>query len=47
VQVATNSDAVVLRGVVKPEEKDRVDSLAQRFAGARQILDQLTVRARD
>jgi osmotically-inducible protein OsmY len=47
VQVATNSDAVILRGVVEPEEQDRVDSLAQQFAGARQIIDQLTVHARE
>jgi hypothetical protein len=47
VQVATNSDAVILRGAVEPEEKDGVDSLAQQFAGARQIIDQLTVHVRE
>jgi osmotically-inducible protein OsmY len=47
VQVATNSDAVILRGVVEPTEKDRVNTLAQQFAGARQIMDELTVRARE
>src|ERR1700722_19153540 len=47
VQVATNSDAVILRGIVEPAEKDRVDTLAQQFAGARQIIDELTVRARE
>jgi len=47
VQVATNSDAVILRGVVESVEKDRVETLAQQFAGARQIIDQLSVRARE
>jgi osmotically-inducible protein OsmY len=47
VQVATNADVVILRGVVEPAEKDRVDTLAQQFAGARQIIDELTVRARE
>jgi osmotically-inducible protein OsmY len=47
VQVATNSDAVILRGVVESTEKDRVNALAQQFAGARQIMDELTVRAHE
>ena len=44
VSVATNQQAVVLRGSVLPGEKDRVESLAGQYAGARQVIDQLLVR---
>lgn len=41
--IATNPEAVVLSGSVKPEEKDRIESLAEQFAGARQIINELLV----
>ena len=44
VSVATNQQAVVLRGSVLPGEKDRVESLAEQYAGTRQVVDQLLVR---
>jgi osmotically-inducible protein OsmY len=44
VSVATNQQAVVLRGSVLPGEKDRVESLAAQYAGTRQVVDQLLVR---
>jgi BON domain len=44
VSVATNQQAVVLRGSVMPGEKDRVESLAEQYAGTRQVVDQLLVR---
>jgi osmotically-inducible protein OsmY len=43
VGIATNPEAVILRGSVQPAEKERIDALAQQFAGARQIDDQLMV----
>ena len=42
--VATNQQAVVLRGSVLPGEKDRIESLAEQYAGTRQVVDQLLVR---
>jgi hypothetical protein len=44
VSVATNQQAVVLRGSVLPGEKDRIESLAEQYAGTRQVVDQLLVR---
>jgi osmotically-inducible protein OsmY len=43
VGIATNPVAVILRGSVPVDEKDKIDSLAQQYSGARQIVDQLTV----
>jgi osmotically-inducible protein OsmY len=43
VTIATNPQAVVLRGSVQPGEKDRIEALAQQFAGTRQVLDQTLV----
>jgi osmotically-inducible protein OsmY len=45
VTIATNPQAVVLRGSVKPEEKDRIETLAEKFVGTRQIINQLQVIA--
>lgn len=45
VTIATNSQAVVLRGAVKAADKDRIETLAQQFAGTRQVDDQLTIKA--
>jgi hypothetical protein len=44
VTIATNQQAVILRGLVKPDEKDRVEALASQYAGTRQVLDQLLVK---
>jgi osmotically-inducible protein OsmY len=44
VTIATNPQAVVLRGSVKPEEKDRVEALASQYAGTRQVINQLLVK---
>lgn len=44
VSVATNPQAVTLRGSVMPGEKDRIEALAQQYAGTRQVVDQLLVR---
>jgi hyperosmotically inducible protein len=44
VSIATNQQAVVLRGSVKPEEKDRVEAVASQYAGTRQVLSQLLVK---
>ena len=46
VTIATNPQAVVLRGSVTPEEKDRVEALGSQYAGARQVIDQLLVKDR-
>lgn len=45
VTIATNQQAVVWRGPVKPGENDRIESLAGQFAGTRQIVNQLPVIA--
>jgi hypothetical protein len=42
--IATNSQAVVLRGSVRSDEKDRIEALAQQFAGTRQVVNQLLVQ---
>lgn len=44
VSVATNPEAVVLRGSVSSGEKERINSVAEQYAGARQIIDELLVR---
>jgi hypothetical protein len=43
IEIATNSDAVVLRGAVRAQEPDRIESTAQQYAGIRQVINQLTV----
>jgi hypothetical protein len=44
VNVTTNQQAVILRGLVNPDEKDRVEALASQYAGTRQVVDQLLVK---
>jgi osmotically-inducible protein OsmY len=44
IRIDTNQQAVILRGTVMPEEMDRLEQLAQRYAGSRQIDNQLTVK---
>ena len=44
VTIATNQQAVVLRGSVEADEKDRIESLAALYAGTRQVVDQLLVQ---
>jgi len=44
VSIATNQQAVVLRGSVSSAEKDRVETLASQFAGTRQVVSQLLVK---
>ena len=44
VSVSTNPQAVTLRGSVMPGEKERIESVAGKFAGTRQVVDQLLVR---
>jgi BON domain len=44
VNITTNQQAVVLRGQVKPDEKDRVEAVASQYAGTRQVVDQLLVK---
>jgi osmotically-inducible protein OsmY len=44
VTVATNPQAVVLRGSVLPGEQSRIESLAGQYAGTRQVIDQLLVK---
>jgi osmotically-inducible protein OsmY len=43
VSIATNPQAVVLRGSVHPAEKDRIVALAGQYAGTRQVVDQLLI----
>jgi hypothetical protein len=43
IQIVTNSNAVVLRGAVRAQEPDRIESLVQQYAGIRQVINQLTV----
>jgi osmotically-inducible protein OsmY len=43
VRVSTNSDAVVLRGVVRSGELDQIEAVAQKYSGSRQVINQLTV----
>jgi osmotically-inducible protein OsmY len=44
VGIATNQQAVVLRGQVNSGEKDRVEALASQYAGTRQVVSQLLVK---
>jgi osmotically-inducible protein OsmY len=44
VSIATNPQAVVLRGQVSSAEKDRVEALASQYAGTRQVVSQLLVK---
>lgn len=45
VNIATNQQAVILRGAVATvEDKDRVETLAGQYAGARQVDSQLTIQ---
>jgi osmotically-inducible protein OsmY len=44
VGIATNQQAVVLRGQVTSGEKDRVEALASQYAGTRQVVSQLLVK---
>jgi osmotically-inducible protein OsmY len=42
--IATNSEAVILRGALpSADDKARVESLAEQYAGARQVDSQLTI----
>jgi hypothetical protein len=41
--VATNSQAVILRGAVSATDKDRIETLAGQYAGARQLDSRLTI----
>ena len=43
IQIVTNADAVILRGMVRTQEPDRIEAEVRRYAGSRQILNQLTV----
>jgi osmotically-inducible protein OsmY len=43
IQIISNADAVILRGMVQTLEPDRIEIEARRYAGSRQILNQLTV----
>jgi osmotically-inducible protein OsmY len=44
VSIATNQQAVVLRGSVSSADKDRIETLASRFAGTRQVDSQLSIK---
>jgi osmotically-inducible protein OsmY len=44
ISVATNQQAVILRGSVTAAEKARINTLAEQYAGARQVIDELLVR---
>jgi osmotically-inducible protein OsmY len=44
ISVATNQQAVVLRGSVTSADKDRINTVAAQYAGARQVIDELLVR---
>ena len=43
IQSVTNSEAIVLRGAVRPEEVDAVEQKVKQYAGLRQVINQLTV----
>jgi osmotically-inducible protein OsmY len=43
VRIATNQQAVILRGAVRSSEIDRIAALAAQYAGSRQIDNELTV----
>jgi osmotically-inducible protein OsmY len=44
VAVAANPQAIILRGTVSSSDVDRIETLAEQFAGARQVDSQLVVR---
>jgi osmotically-inducible protein OsmY len=44
VSVATNPQAIILRGAVSSSDVDRIETLAEQYAGARQVDNQLTVQ---
>jgi hypothetical protein len=44
VSIATNGEAVVLRGAVSSDDKDRIEFLAQQYASGRQVINELTVK---
>jgi osmotically-inducible protein OsmY len=44
IDVRTNGDAIVLRGSVTTQEKDRIVQVVGQYAGARQVDSQLTIR---
>jgi osmotically-inducible protein OsmY len=46
VSIATNQQAVVLRGSVHPAEKDKIVTLAEQYAGTRTVVDQLMIMDR-
>ena len=43
IRIVTNADAVILRGMVRTQEPDRIETEVRRYAGNRQIINQLTV----
>ena len=43
VHISTNGDAVILRGVVKSNEVDAVEAVAQQYCGTRQVVNELSV----
>jgi BON domain len=45
IQIVTNAEVVILRGTVQTSEPDRIETEVRRYAGIRQVLNQLTVVA--
>ena len=43
IQISTNSEAVVLRGAVEPQEPDAIENMVKQYSGVRQIINQLTI----
>ncbi len=43
ISIVTNTDAVILRGMVQTQEPDRIETEVRQYAGSRQIVNQLTV----
>ena len=43
IQILTNSQAVILRGAVRPQEPEAIEEKARLYSGVRQIINQLTV----
>jgi hyperosmotically inducible protein len=43
IEIVTNADAVILRGMVRTQEPDRIETEVRQYVGSRQILNQLTV----
>jgi osmotically-inducible protein OsmY len=46
IQVVTNAEAVILRGAVRTQEPDKIETEVRQYAGTRQIVNQLTVDER-